>query len=286
MNFAMYAGFSALLAENGAEAAADRVLELNLQSAEMFEMAHPACPQTVPDTESAKKLRRALESRGLSLCCWSAFADLWSSDAAENMLMRQAELAAEAGSPFLHHTLLPWLEMTPELPGFHEAVEKAVESASRIAKHAAKFGVTCIYEDQGLYINGVENFGLFLREMKNRCDNVGVCGDVGNIFFADETPEDFFRAFSKEICHVHLKDYLHKETKTAPGKSWLRTKGGAWLRDTVIGDGAADIASCLQSLKTAGYTGAFALENGHPEPFEDGVRQAVEVASRFWEMAE
>ena len=26
--------------------------------------------------------------------------------------------------------------------------------------------------------------------------------------------------------------------------------------------------------------------NGHPEPFEDGVRQAVEVASRFWEMAE
>jgi len=286
MEFAMYAGFSDVLKEKGAVAAADRAAELQVTAVEMFEVAGAGYPAVIPDRESAKKVRAALNERGLHVCCWSAYANLYTDTDAEASLCRQAELACEIGSPFLHHTLLPGLKLGEDSPAFEEAMEMVVESAARIAKYAEPLGITCIYEDQGMYVNGVENFGFFLREMKNRCRNVGVCGDVGNIFFVDEKPEDFFRAFAKDICHVHMKDYLRKETKTAPGKSWLRTKGGAWLRDTVIGDGVADIETCLNILKSAGYTGVFALENGHPEPFEDGVRQAVEIVSRFWEMAE
>ena len=192
MEFAMYAGFSDVLKEKGAAVAAERAAELQVTAVEMFEFAGAGYPSVIPGRESARKVRAALKARGLHVCCWSAYADLYTDAEAEASLCRQAELASEIGSPFLHHTLLPWLELGEGSPAFEEAVEKAVDAAARIAKYAEPLGITCIYEDQGMYINGVENFGIFLREMKNRCKNVGVCGDMGNIFFVDEKPEDFF----------------------------------------------------------------------------------------------
>ncbi len=281
MEFAMYAGLSDVLKEKGAVAAADRAAELQVTAVEMFEFAGAGHPSVIPDRESAKKVRAALNERGLHVCCWSAYADLYTDTDAEASLCRQAELACEIGSPFLHHTLLPWLELGEDPPAFDEAVEKAVDAAARIAKYAEPLGITCIYEDQGMYVNGVENFGFFLREMKNRCRNVGVCGDVGNIFFVDEKPEDFFAAFKDDILHVHLKDYLRKKADRSPGYYWLPTKGGNWLRDTMIGDGIANIEACVNILKNAGYSGALALENGHPEPFDIGVKQAMEAVGKY-----
>lgn len=281
MEFAMYAGFSDVLKEKGAVAAADRAAELQVTAVEMFEVAGAGHPSVIPDREGAKKVRAALNERGLHVCCWSAYANLYTDTDAEASLCRQAELACEIGSPFLHHTLLPGLKLGEDLPAFDEAVEKAVDAAARIAKYAEPLGITCIYEDQGLYVNGVENFGFFLREMKNRCRNVGVCGDVGNIFFVDEKPEDFFAAFKDDILHVHLKDYLRKKADCSPGYYWLPTKGGNWLRDTMIGDGIVNIEACVNILKDAGYSGALALENGHPEPFDIGVKQAMEAVGKY-----
>ncbi|MBQ4320973.1 MAG: sugar phosphate isomerase/epimerase [Oscillospiraceae bacterium] len=281
MEFAMYAGFSDVLKEKGAIAAADRAAELQVTAVEMFEVAGAGHPSVIPDRESAKKVRAALNERGLHVCCWSAYADLYTDTDAEASLCRQAELACEIGSPFLHHTLLPGLKLGEDSPAFDEAVEKAVDAAARIAKYAEPLGITCIYEDQGMYVNGVENFGFFLREMKNRCRNVGVCGDVGNIFFVDEKPEDFFAAFKDDILHVHLKDYLRKKADRSPGYYWLPTKGGNWLRDTMIGDGIVNIEACVNILKDAGYSGALALENGHPEPFDIGVKQAMEAVGKY-----
>lgn len=280
MHFAMYYHFHDTLRDLGPEKAADIACEMGFSSVEMFESALGA-PTIIKTVEEAKKIRAIFEAKGLHFCCYSLYANLYHQPEIEKALCQHAEIAAALGSPYLHHTALPWITMDEQLPECNEAIETAVDAATRVARYAAPLGLTCIYEDQGMYLNGLEGFGIFYQEMKNRCANVGVCGDAGNILFVDEYPDPFFETFKKDIKHVHLKDYLVKEGPEAPGKHWYRTKGGKWLRDTIIGDGVVNFEALINTLKSAGYDGALAFENGHPEPFASGTQYGMDHIRRF-----
>ncbi len=282
MQFTMYSRFIPTLAKLGAAATADYAANLGFSSVEVLETTSPGHPSVIPDRETAENIRKIFAERGLTVACYSVGTCLYRSPEAEESLKYQAEIAAALGCPFLHHTLLPWLKRTGDLPSFDEALEITADAAARVAKYAEPLGVTCLYEDQGLYANGVTGFGAFYREIKNRTANVGVCGDVGNVLFVDESPVPFFREFIGEIRHVHIKDYLYKtKTPVSPGMYWLETGGGNWVRDTMIGHGDLDIAGCMEILKNAGYTGALAFENEHPEPYEAGVKQGMDCLKRF-----
>lgn len=157
-----------------------------------------------------------------------------------------------------------------------------MDAAEQVARYAEPLGITCLFEDQGIYLNGLAGFGKFFYELKRRCSNVGVCGDVGNILFVDEDPVDFFEMFKEDIKHVHIKDYLRKPAaKQSIGHYWLPTRGGQWLRETMVGSGIVDFESCMKVLKSVGYQGGLGLELGHPEPFEVGVQQAMEYLNKF-----
>lgn len=281
MQFTMYTRFIPTLAERGTANTADYAANLGFSSVEVLEITAPGHPSAIPDRETAKTVRKILAERGLTVACYSVGTCLYRDEAAVKSLKYQAEIAAELGSPFLHHTLLSWLKKPDDAPTFEEALENVTDAAAKVADYAAPLGVTCLYEDQGLYANGVDGFGRFYREIKNRTKNVGVCGDVGNTLFVDDSPVPFFEAYIDEIRHVHIKDYLIKTGGNCPGIYWLPTNGGNWVRDTMIGHGNVDIAACMAILKKAGYNGALAFENEHPEPYEAGVKQGMDYLRRF-----
>ena len=279
MHYTMYTRFSELLKTVGPEAAADRVKEMGFESAEMFSGIQPT---TVADVETARRVRQIFEDRGLHFACYSVYADLYESEKNIELMMLHADLAAARGSPYLHFTILPWLTLDETKPAIEEGIAFAVNAAERVASHAEPLGVTCIFEDQGMYLNGIENFGKFFYELKRRCSNVGVCGDVGNILFVDEDPAPFLEAFKDEIKHVHIKDCLRKPAGDGPpSRYWLPTRGGQFLRDTMVASGVVDFEACMKVLKAIGYDGALALELGHPEPFDVGVQQAMEYLNRL-----
>ena len=147
----------------------------------------------------------------------------------------------------------------------------------RIAKYAAALGIRCLYEDQGLYFNGVDGFGAFYKAVKAQEPSVGICGDIGNTLFVNEDPVAFFREFASEFCHVHLKDYV---PCNADDEGANVTQDGSYVKESVIGEGIIDTLSCLDALKSCGYTGAIALENNHAEDFEQGVRTAMELVTK------
>lgn len=275
MRFTFYTNFNTMAARQGMEAAADYAADHGFSAVEMLESAGEGYPRLIPDRETARKTKQILRQRGLEMACWSVGTTVYKAPEAVKSLMRQAEIASELECPYLHHTLLLWLAPFEGMPSFEEGIDCAVEAAAQAARYAQPLGVKCIYEDQGLYANGVEGFGAFYSRMKQITDNVGVCGDVGNSLFVDEGAEHFFEAFAKDICHVHVKDYLIRDFDTAPGRFWYPTKGGRWLRETMIGDGNVNLKRCMEILAEAGYSGTYALELGHPEPFEEGVRQAM-----------
>ncbi|MBQ4641170.1 MAG: sugar phosphate isomerase/epimerase [Oscillospiraceae bacterium] len=236
---------------------------------------------TSPATPAeAAQCKKVLEDYGLFTACHSVLANVRRCPDSKENLIKQVEIAAELGSPLFHHTLIP--EYNVDISGYNEEIARAVEVAVAVANRAAELGITCIYEEQGAFVNGVEGFDGFYKLMKSACKNVGVCGDFGNILFVNEKPEDFLRAYGSQIRHIHVKDYLLKKAPAAPGMYWAPALDNHWLRDTIIGDGIVNLDACMQILREVGYQGAFALENGHPEPFESGVKQAMNLLRQYW----
>ena len=191
MKFTMYYGFTDNVLSMGIEKASETALRLGFSSVEMFANLVSGETNSIEDVKTAKRVRKVLEQYNLPLACYSVYVNLWRNPEGEKELIKQLEIAAELGSPYFHHTLLPWLTLSDSRPDHQEALEEAVEAAARIATYADALGVTCIYEDQGYYVNGIEGFRGFWEEMKKYSNNIGICGDLGNILFVNEKPEDF-----------------------------------------------------------------------------------------------
>ncbi len=276
MNYTFYTQFIEMLARDGAQKTAEYAKSLGFSSVEVLESIGAGYPRVIPDRKTAEEVKRVFDAHGIAVACYSVGCDVYGNPAAEDALVYHAEIAAALGCPFLHHTLKTGLKMADDAPAADAVLEEITAAAIRIADRAKPLGVTCLYEDQGMYANGIANFGRFYREVHRVCDNTGVCGDFGNILFVDEDPAAFLSAFARDIRHVHVKDYLRKSfTDLVPTGGWYPTKHGQYLRDTTVGAGIIDIPACMKVLHDVGYNGAYALELCHPEPFEDGVRIAM-----------
>jgi len=280
MDFAFYSRYYSRVAQYGIEETAKYAVSLGFTGVEVLCSADDQI-KAIPDAAAGAEAKKVLDSYGLKTVCYSVGANFWNNPQTVQLLVDKLEIISALGCPYLHHTLLPGAASAYSDDDFDERIETAVNGAEAVAKRAAEYGITCIYEDQGFYVNGIKGFGAFFDEMKRRCTNVGVCMDVGNILFVNEWPEDFLRKYIADVKHVHIKDYLRKEIDTVPSKRWSIAKGRTKLRDTMIGDGVIDFAACMKILKENGYNGPYALELCHPEPFEDGVKQAMEYLSQF-----
>ncbi len=271
MRFTMYDGFTELTRSRGIEQAAVYAVEHGFSAVEFLGTLTPP----VANVAEAREARRVLEAYGLSVSCYSVGTTLFEAPAEEERLLHHAELAAALGSPYLHHTLYCSLTRSPDAPDYEAVFADVTPRALRIVRYAEALGLTCLYEEQGFYFNGIHRFGRFFRGMQAQARNVGVCADLGNILFADEAPEDFVRMFADDIRHVHIKDYRRSYQPPTDGSSAFRSANGAYLTECAVGDGDAQVAACLSVLRNAGYTGQYALEIGFrfPHPYEEIAEQ-------------
>lgn len=280
MKFCFYSGFNHMWQTEGLENTARYVAENGCSAVEILQLNADGWYKGVETPKQAAETKKVLSTYGLSVACYSVAANLLD-DGVESFIMQQAELAAELGAPFLHHTLIDTLVLPPDAPTFDEVFEKVLDSATRIAKYCEKLGITCLYEEQGMYFNGVKNFGKFFKAIKKRCNNVGVCGDFGNILFADEKATKFFRKFRKDILHVHLKDYvLSKDISAEPNPEfWLKSKGGKYVKDVPLGEGVTDCKKCFDILRKVNYQGYFSLELVEPKKNNP---KAIEFCKKYF----
>ena len=130
----------------------------------------------------------------------------------------------------------------------------------------------------------MEHFGKFFAAVHRSCPNTGICGDMGNIRFVDESTTDFFQAFAPHIVHVHCKDYRIHDNETA---GCYRTKAGRYLENALPGTGVVDYPACFRILRENGYAGAFALElegfTANEEILTDSNRKAMQYCRNVWD---
>ena len=273
MEFTYYNNFNGKVRREGIEAAADYARALGFSSVEPLGGMECSYPVSVED---ARHMKAVLQSRGMRTACYSVGITVWGNEAAaEASLMKHLEIAAAAGSPYLHHTLLLSLALIPGGPSYEEAMEAVLPVALRVAQRAESLGVMCLYEPQGMYFNGLQGFSTFFSEMKRLTANVGVCADLGNTWFVDESILPILEKFGSDVKHVHVKDYRIREIPPTDGEKYYISRGGKYICNVLPGTGVVDFAACRRLLDDVGYTGAFAMENSHPEPFEEGVKRAM-----------
>lgn len=281
MKLSLFSGVTYLLHQGGPKAVADFCVDLGIQGVEGFPCSELDSPA------DAKALRAALDDSGLVCPCFSAAVDLsaGNGEKAIDDLKRYLEMTAILGADKLHHTLVPGL-MPPKVtsPTFASLFDRVVERAGLICDIAKPMGISCLYEDQGLYFNGCNRFEQFLLALDR--DNAGVCADFGNIYFVDEEPCEFVARFMPYIRHSHVKDYLFKSKDAPdPGDNWLMTRQGNRLMDCVCGYGIVPFVDLFAQMQRGGYDGWYSLEYSSIAPFEFGNRRSAENLRNYYEMA-
>lgn len=255
MKYANYSIFSTDFKEFGLDLAVKHTLEMGFNAVEHIEnaMVDNAKLQSPSD---AVRMRKLLDANGLTVSCYSVVLNLLAEDAAvqKERMLRHVEYARELGSPFVHHTLVPGYDREKQTMTLSEVLERIADDAADIAKYCNDNGMICIYEPQGLYFNGVEGVRAILDEMRRRGLKVGVCGDTGNSIYVDVDPVNIFRTFSRDIVHVHVKDYYYGRQNEARAYSY----DGKTISNSRFGEGDCHIKECLAQLSD--YSGDISFE--------------------------
>jgi sugar phosphate isomerase/epimerase len=158
------------------------------------------------------------------------------------------------------------------------------EKCAQITEYAAKLGIKTMTENHGYFSQDADRVASLIDAVGN--DNFGVLLDLGNFMCADEDPVLSVSRLAPYAVHVHCKDFLYRKgNETNPGATWFGTRGGNYLRGTIIGHGVANIAQSLKILKGKGYDEYISIEFEGVEDNLKGISLGLENVKRFWENA-
>ena len=291
MNISMYNGFSELVKSRGIAEAAKYAASVGFSSVELLEFVDSeSYPLTFQNTEDASEALKILKAHGLSVSCLSVCANVVDIYAEKPTIVKSvlerlkkcADIAAALECPYLHHTLISHLKLSESAPSYESVLPLALEAAKEVADYCLSLGITCLYEPQGFYFNGSRGFGNFVSLLKKKCENVGVCGDIGNMLFMDEPEQTVFNQHANDIKHVHIKDYFIKDELAEGEACKYPSRGGKYLLRAPIGEGDLDLKSCFSVLESGGYKGAFSIEDTDIVGLPTTVNVVKEIISDYF----
>ena len=113
-------------------------------------------------------------------------------------------------------------------------------------------------------------------------DNFGQLVDMGNFLCADDDPVTAVGRCAPYAFYVHAKDFIVKSGQGVnPGQGFFLSRGGNFLRGTIVGHGDVPVVQCLRALKGAGYDGYIAIEFEGMEDCVKGVAIGLENLKRY-----
>lgn len=242
----------------------------------------------VPDAE-LKKIAEAVRTAGLepvNLCVGADLINGSGGDLGSEVarVCRLVDKAALLGAPVMRHDVTSGVRGRKHGIGYQSVLPRLAEGCGRITEYAASVGLRTMTENHGFYSQDADRVASLIDAVDH--DNFGVLLDLGNFMCADERPEISSSKLAPYAFHVHAKDFLFKPgTEPSPGDGWFRTRGGNWLRGTVIGHGAASIFQSVGMLKRSGYDGWLSVEFEGMEDNLDGIRLGLDNLRRFWSLA-
>lgn len=192
-------------------------------------------------------------------------------------VMRCVDIAQLLGAKVLRHDIF-W-KMTGTRC-WREAADLAVPGIRAVTEYAAQKGIRTCSENHGLIMQDSDRM-VYMMERVNH-ENYGWLVDMGNFLCADEDPQHAVGVAAPYAVHAHVKDFIFKHgTEDKPCGPWLTTRGGNYIRGTVVGHGVVPVRPCLNILKNAGYDGYLSVEFEGAEDTQAALEQAIQYLRRL-----
>lgn len=229
-------------------------------------------------TDAAKMVRDCCLESGLVVMSYTIGADFlkprdgngWKGEV--ERLKGELDIAKVLGAPLMRHDVTTGLPNGKNNLGeFFDVLPVLVDGCKAVSEYAADLGIKTMFENHGYFIQDSERCALILDKVDH--PNMGALVDIGNFLCADDDPLRAVTLMAPRAFHVHAKDFHIKSADAQPGAGWFRSRGGNWLRGSIIGHGNVDVPGCLKALKSAGYNGFVSIEF---EGMEDNM-QALEI---------
>lgn len=210
--------------------------------------------------EYAKKLRAESDRIGLPISNFAVGANLLSEDLETEIatLKKKVDLAEIMGCPTMRHDVAGRIE-APTYKGYANVVEQLAAACREVTEYARAKGIKTMTENHGFFSQDSLRVESLINTVAN--DNFGQLVDMGNFLCADDEPGIAVGRCAPYAFYAHAKDFIFKAgNDTNPGEGFFGTRGGNYIRGTIIGHGCVPIVKCLRALKGAGYDGYLAIE--------------------------
>lgn len=220
--------------------------------------------------EYADQLRQACEKEQLTISNYTISADFLNGSGGDTAaevkrVCAEIDMAVRLGATSVRHDACQWANPAKEeFQSFDRVLPKLSDACREVTVYAASKGVRTMVENHGYFCQDSERVEKLVNAVNH--PNFGLLCDMGNFLCVDEPPELAFGRVAPYAFYVHAKDFIWKDGNGInPGKGFLRTRGGNYIRGTIIGHGVVPVKQCLDIMKANGYDGMVAIEFEGPE---------------------
>lgn len=254
----------------------DKAKELGFDGIEFIESAFP---DKNPCVDTAEKYKEYADKIGIEIANLTVPADVVYGEDICEKLCRWVDVAKALGVKTMRHDICGGIK-DRTYQGYGDIVPKAAKTIRKVTEYAKQNGIKTMTENHGFFSQDSDRVELLVNTVAN--DNFGLLLDMGNFLCADENPSTAFGRCAPYAFYVHAKDFIVKSgSDTNPGKSFFVTRGGNYLRGTVVGHGNVPVKACLLALKKVNYDGWISIEfEGLEDPCE-AVSLGLENLKRY-----
>lgn len=227
--------------------------------------------------EMCAKLGRQAKDAGLPVKNYAVSADFLANDvdAEVEKTCREVDNAVLLGAQTFRHDVTWTQPRQGAAFTFESVLPRLAEGCRRVTEYAAQRGIKTMVENHGQFVQDSARVLALIDAVGH--ENFGALVDMGNFMCADEAPEKAVGVLAPHAFHAHAKDFLYKPCTAAdPGTGWFGTRGGAYLRGTIIGHGVVPVEAAIRILKRAGYDDTVAVEFEGLEPCEQALAISLE----------
>ena len=207
----------------------------------------------------AQKIRDYCSKLGLEICAYALGADILNhKDAAVAQICRDIDVAKILGAPVVRFDVCYALPRDKHPYTHSDAISEMVPYIRQIADYAEERGIKVCTENHGHAFQHPDIMEALIRTVNHK--NYGWLCDVGNFLCVDTDPIYAVTKAMPYTFHIHFKDFLFKPGNQIAPKGFGITKGGNYIRGTVIGHGAVPVINCATIIKRSGYDGYITVE--------------------------
>ncbi|MDD6031934.1 MAG: sugar phosphate isomerase/epimerase [Oscillospiraceae bacterium] len=260
---------------------ADCIVKAKEMGFDAIEFVDFVFPEGEDPVEFARKMRAVADEQGMAISNFAVGANLLDGDVAATIakVKQKIDLAEIMGCPTLRHDVAN-APAAPTWKGYDTVVEQLAEACREITEYAKTKGIKTMTENHGYFSQDSLRVEKLINTVAN--DNFGQLVDMGNFLCADDDPVLAVGRCAPYAFYAHAKDFIVKSGNgTNPGEGFFPSRGGNYLRGTIIGHGDVPVVQCLRALKLAGYDGYIAIEFEGMEDCIQGISIGLANLKRY-----